>query len=95
LQKEGSKNWNRIKTKIINKKAVNFHAAKKGKNPERPPTEKQEVRKSKSLIKGKTEGEMIIKNVKPKVIKGEHIVEEAEIKDDIKYKETNEGEIRE
>jgi len=64
-------------------------------NPESPPTKKQEERKSRSLLNGRTEGEMLIKNVNPKKTAGIHQVEEIELKDDIKYKETDEGEIKE
>jgi len=68
---------------------------KKSKNPESPPTEIQTERKIRSLIRGKTEGEIIIKNIKPKLTGGIHEVEEVQLKDDIKYKETAQGEIKE
>jgi len=38
---------------------------------------------------------MIIKNVKPKKAGVVRTIEEVELKDDVKYKETSEGEIKE
>lgn len=57
---------------------------------EKPPTEEQEVKKARSLIKGKAEGEMIIKNIKPKTSGGVHEVVEDIHKNRIEGKETAE-----
>jgi len=67
---------------------------KRRRNPEKPETQKQEIHKAISMIKGKTEGEMIIKNIKPKKTGGVREVVEEELKDDVRFKEQAQGEIQ-
>jgi len=62
---------------------------------EKPETQKQEIHKAISLIKSRSDGEMVIKNIKPKKSDGVHEVVEEELKDDLRFKETEEGEIKE
>jgi hypothetical protein len=56
----------------------------------KPPTEAEELRRARSLIMGRTEGEMVIKNVKPKMSGGVHEVIEDVRKDRVAGKETSE-----
>jgi hypothetical protein len=56
----------------------------------KPPTEAEELRRARSLIMGRTEGEMVIKNVKPKMSGGVHEVIEDVHKDRVAGKETSE-----
>jgi hypothetical protein len=50
---------------------------KKSRSIERQPTQKDEMRKMKSIAKGKTEGEVLVKNIKPKTTGGvREVIEE-------------------
>jgi len=64
-------------------------------NPDGTPTEKQLMRDFKGALKGKKDAEILIENVKPKLTGGVHKVIDEEFKDDVKFKETDEGEIKE
>ena len=58
------------------------------------PTEKEVLRDAKALIKGKKDGEVIIKNVKPKTAGGKHEVIDETFKSNASFKETEEGSIK-
>ena len=59
------------------------------------PTQKKVKRDVNALMKGTKDGEVIIKNVKPKVTGGTHEVIDETFKDSASFKETKEGEITE
>jgi hypothetical protein len=59
-------------SETIHKKLFPFF--RKTKIEGRDPTQKELERDAKALIEGKKDGEMLIKNTKPKIIKGEHKV---------------------
>lgn len=63
---------------------------KRKKVSEKQPTEAEEFRRAKSLIKGTAEGEMLIRNKKPKTSGGVHEVVEDIHKDRIAGKESEE-----
>jgi hypothetical protein len=58
-------------------------------------TKKQEMRDIKGLLSGKREGEILIKNVKPKLIAGEHEVIEKKIEDSVSLHEAKNVEFDE
>jgi len=64
-------------------------------NADGTPTKKQLKRDFNALERGTRSGEIIIENIKPKLTGGTRKVIDEELKDDIKYKETDEGEIKE
>jgi hypothetical protein len=68
---------------------------KKSKSEIAEPTKKQEEREAKALISGKHDGEMLIKNVKPKLIAGEHEVVEKKFTDSASIHERKDAEIEE
>jgi hypothetical protein len=59
------------------------------------PTEKKVKRDINALMKGKKDGEVIIKNIKPKTTGGKHEVIDETFKDTASFKETEEGSIKE
>ena len=59
------------------------------------PTEKKVKRDINALMKGKKDGEVIIKNIKPKTTGGKHEVIDETFKDTASFKETDEGSIKE
>jgi len=64
-------------------------------NPDGTPTKKQLKRDFNALDRGTRSGEIIIENIKPKLTGGTRKVIDEELRDDIKYKETDQGEIKE
>jgi hypothetical protein len=56
--------------------------------PESQPTQKEEIRRLKSLVKGKTEGEILVRNIKPKTTRGVREVIEDIGKERVEGKET-------
>ena len=59
------------------------------------PTEKKVKRDINALMKGKKDGEVIIKNIKPKTADGTHEVIDETFKDTASFKETDKGSITE
>jgi hypothetical protein len=59
------------------------------------PTQKKVKRDINALMKGKKDGEIIIKNIKPKTTGGTHKVIDETFKDSASFKETEEGSISE
>jgi hypothetical protein len=59
------------------------------------PTEAEQERDAKALIKGKKDGKMVIENVKPKMTAGKHKVIDEKFTDSASFKETDEGSIEE
>jgi hypothetical protein len=59
------------------------------------PTKKQLKRDFNALERGKKDGEIIIKNVRPKTTGGKHEVIDETFKDTASFKETDEGSIKE
>jgi hypothetical protein len=59
------------------------------------PTKKQVKRDVNALMKGTKDGEVIIKNVKPKTTGGTHEVIDETFKDKASFKETDEGSFKE
>ncbi|MDR0495757.1 MAG: hypothetical protein LBG95_09065 [Treponema sp.] len=68
---------------------------KMGKKGETEPTEKQQLRDAKGIIRGTREGKFEAVNIKPKATGGVHKVIDEQFKDTAKFKETEEGEIDE
>ncbi|MDR0494171.1 MAG: hypothetical protein LBG95_00890 [Treponema sp.] len=66
---------------------------KMGKKPETEPTEKQQLRDAKGIIRGTKEGEFKAVNIKPKLKGGAHEVIDEQFKDSGKFKETEEGSL--
>jgi hypothetical protein len=63
-------------------------------NPERgdkPPTEAETLRDVKALLHGKKDGEVVVKNQRPVVSKGQRVVIDETHKDKAVFKETEEG----
>jgi len=60
---------------------------------EKPETQRQAIHEAISLIKGKSDGELIIKNLKPKKSGGVHEIVEEQLKNNIKFKDSAQGEI--
>jgi hypothetical protein len=67
------------------------HGSRNGEEP----TEKQIKRDVNSLLHGKKDGEVIIKNIKPKTTGGKHEVIDETFKDSAAFKETEQGSIKE
>ncbi|MDR2702426.1 MAG: hypothetical protein LBB72_08345 [Spirochaetaceae bacterium] len=59
------------------------------------PTQKKVKRDVNAILKGKKDGEVIIKNIRPKTTGGKHEVIDETFKDSASFKESEEGEIRE
>jgi len=59
------------------------------------PTEKKVKRDINALMKGKKDGEVIIKNIKPKTSGGKHEVIDETFKNTASFKETDEGSVTE
>jgi len=59
------------------------------------PTEKQIKRDVNALLHGRKDGEVVIKNIKPKTTGGTHEVIDETFKDSASFKETEEGSIKE
>ena len=59
------------------------------------PTEEEEIKDAKALIKGKKDGKMVIENIKPKMTGGKHKVIDEKFSDSAQFKETDEGSITE
>jgi hypothetical protein len=55
---------------------------------ESQPTQKQELRRLESIVKGKTEGEVLVRNIKPKTTGGVREVVEVTGKEHVEGKET-------
>ena len=66
------------------------HGSRNGEEP----TEKQIKRDVNSLLKGKKDGEVIIKNIKPKTAGGKHEVIDETFRDTAAFKETEQGSIK-
>jgi hypothetical protein len=62
---------------------------------EEEPTIKEEERDASALMHGKREGEIIIRNVKPKITAGKREVIDKKFTDSEQFKDTTEGEIKE
>jgi hypothetical protein len=62
---------------------------------EAAPTNKKVKRDINALMRGTKDGEVIIKNIKPKTTGGTHEVIDETFRDTAKFKDTEEGEIRE
>jgi hypothetical protein len=58
------------------------------------PTEKKIKRDVNALLHGRKDGEVIVKNIKPKTTGGKHEVIDETFKDSASFKESEEGEIR-
>ena len=67
------------------------HGARSGEEP----TEKQIKRDVDALLHGRKDGEVVIKNVKPKTSGGKHEVIDETFNDSASFKETEEGSINE
>jgi len=59
------------------------------------PTQKKVKRDIDALLHGRKDGEVIIKNVKPKTSGGKHEVIDETFRDTASFKETEEGSIEE
>jgi hypothetical protein len=68
---------------------------KKTKSSDKEPTEKEEMRDARALIKGKKEGKMIIENIKPHMTGGVHKVVDDIHSGHTGIKETGEAEVKE
>jgi hypothetical protein len=66
-----------------------------GKRGEEEPTEKELLRDAKSVARGKKDGRIVIENESPKMTGGKHTVIDETFKEDAKFRETGEGEIKE
>jgi len=78
---------------IFNELSVFFKS--RGRRSEEEPTEKQQLRDFKALQRGKRDGKIVIENIKPKLIGGEHKVIDETFRDTAEFKETDEGKITE
>ena len=58
------------------------------------PTQAEQERDAKALIKGKKDGKMILENRKPKITAGEHKVIDETFKDSAAFKETEDAQIQ-
>ena len=58
------------------------------------PTQKKAKSDFNAILKGKKDGVVIAKNIKPKTTGGKHEVIDETFKDDIQYKDTEQGEIQ-
>jgi hypothetical protein len=72
-------------SETIHKKLFPFFRKTKREGAE--PTRKELERDAKALIEGKKDGEMVIKNIKPKMTKGEHKVIDVKYDDGVQFKE--------
>ena len=59
------------------------------------PTKKQVKRDVNALLKGTKDGEVIVKNIKPKTTGGTHEVIDETFKDSATFKDSVEGNLRE
>jgi hypothetical protein len=62
---------------------------------EEAPTEKEIMRDVKATLHGKRDGEVIVRNVKPKITAGKREVIDKKFSDSEQFKSTEEGEIKE
>jgi hypothetical protein len=60
-----------------------------------PPTQKKAKKDFNTVLKGTKEGEVIVKNIKPKTIGGKREIIDETFKDSAQFKETDEGSITE
>jgi hypothetical protein len=67
----------------------------RGSRTDKPETEKQQLRDAKALLKGKKDGEVIIKNIRPKTTGGTHEVIDETFRNNASFKESGEGSFRE
>ena len=58
------------------------------------PTQKQAKKDFNAVLKGKKDGVVIAKNIKPKVTGGKREVIDETYKDDVQYKDTEEGSLQ-
>jgi hypothetical protein len=68
---------------------------KRGKSPDAPETEKELLKDAKAIIRGKKDGKFEVLNISPKLIRGVHKVIDEKFTDTAKYKDTEDGEIKE
>jgi hypothetical protein len=61
---------------------------------EAPPTQKKTKRDLNALMRGTKDGEVIIRNVRPKLVGGTHEIIDQTFKNDASFKETDEGSIK-
>ena len=66
-----------------------------GQHETEQPTQKQAKRDVDALLRGRKDGEVIIKNLKPKVSGGKHEVIDETFRDSAEFKETEQGSIKE
>jgi len=59
------------------------------------PTQKKIKRDMDALLNGKKDGEVIIKNIKPKTTGGKHEIIDETFNDSASFRETEEGSIKE
>jgi hypothetical protein len=64
-------------------------------NGEAAPTEKKIIHDADALLHGRKDGEVIIKNIKPKTTGGKHEVIDETFRDAASFKETDEGSLTE
>jgi hypothetical protein len=68
---------------------------KRSRSETEEPTKMQQEKDAKALINGKHDGEIIIRNVKPKLVAGEHEVIEKKFTDSAVIHETKDAEVKE
>jgi hypothetical protein len=71
------------------------HSPAKNGNGETAPTQKKTKRDINSLMKGKKDGEIIIKNIGAKTLGGTHEIIDETFKNSAQFKETDEGSVKE
>jgi len=59
------------------------------------PTQKKAKKDFNAVLKGKKDGEVIVKNIKPKTTGGKREIIDKTFKDDIQFKDTEEGSFSE
>jgi len=67
---------------------------RKTENGEVVETQKMALRDARGLIKGTKNGKIVIENIKPKLIGGKHEIIDEKFTDDTRFKETEEGDIK-
>jgi len=68
---------------------------RKKENGEEVVTNKKALRDIRGLERGTRQGKVIIENIKPKLVGGKKEIVDETFTDDVKYKETDEGEFKE
>jgi len=68
---------------------------RKKENGEPVETNKKALRDMRGLERGTRQGRMIIENIKPKLVGGKHEIIDQTFTDDTRFKETEEGELKE